>query len=93
MSLMGYQPNTDKLLPELATHWAYGKDGKTMYFKLDKNAKWSDGKPVTADDFIYTLEFMRSPHIKAPWYNDRITSYNVCYTKLLRDLFKSSELI
>ncbi len=73
MSLMGYQPNTDKLLPELATHWAYGKDGKTMYFKLDKNAKWSDGKPVTADDFIYTLEFMRSPHIKAPWYNDYYT--------------------
>ncbi len=73
MSLLSYHANTDKLLPELATHWAYGKDGKTMYFKLDPNARWSDGKPVTGDDFIYTLEFMRSKHIRAPWYNDYYT--------------------
>jgi len=73
MSLVGYHPNTDKLLPEIATHWAFGKDGRTMYFRIDENAKWSDGKPVTADDFIYTLEFMRSKHIRAPWYNDYYT--------------------
>jgi microcin C transport system substrate-binding protein len=41
-----------------------------MYFKLDRRARWSDGHPVTADDFAYTLDFMRSEHIVAPWYND-----------------------
>lgn len=73
LSLIGIHPNTENIIPELATHWAFGKDKKTMYFKLNKNARWSDGQPVTADDFAYTLEFMRSKHIVAPWYNDYYT--------------------
>ncbi len=70
LSLTGIHPNTLAVIPELATHWAYGSDKKTMYFRLNPRARWSDGVPVTADDFAYTLEFMRSPHIVAPWYND-----------------------
>lgn len=73
LSLIGLHPNTENILPELATHWAYGTDKKTMYFKLDKDARWSDGTPVTAWDYVYTLEFMRSEHIIAPWYNDYYT--------------------
>jgi microcin C transport system substrate-binding protein len=71
--LIGIHPNTLNSIPELATHWAFGKDKKTMYFKLNKKARWSDGKPVTAVDFAFTLEFMRSKHIVAPWYNDYYT--------------------
>ncbi|MDY6967855.1 MAG: extracellular solute-binding protein [Spirochaetota bacterium] len=70
MSLLSVHPNTEEALPSIASHWAYDNDGKTMYFRIDKRARWSDGAPVTADDFIYTLEFMRSKHINAPWYND-----------------------
>lgn len=70
LSLTGIHPNTLAVIPELATHWAYGSDKKTMYFKLNPKARWSDGVPVTADDFAYTLDFMRSPYIVAPWYND-----------------------
>ncbi len=70
LSLIGLHPNTENIIPELATHWAFGKDKKTMYFKLDPQARWSDGQPVIADDFVFTLEFMRSSHIVAPWYND-----------------------
>jgi len=73
LSLIGIHPNTENITPELATHWAFDKDKKTMYFKLNKDARWSDGKPVVADDFVYTLEFMRSKHIIAPWYNDYYT--------------------
>ena len=73
MSLVGYHPDTEKLLPELATHWAFGRDGKTMYFKIHPEARWSDGVPVKAEDFIFTLEFMRSKHIQDPWYNDYYT--------------------
>jgi microcin C transport system substrate-binding protein len=72
-SLIGIHPNTLNILPELATHWAYGKDKKTMYFKLNPEAKWSDGHPVTASDFAYTLKFMRSKQIVDPWYNDYYT--------------------
>ena len=70
LSLIGLHPNTDNSVPGLATHWAFGKDKKTMYFKLNKTARWSDGTPVTSHDFAYTLEFMRSKHIVAPWYNN-----------------------
>ena len=73
LSLINIHPNTENIIPELATHWAYGDDKKTMYFKLNKNARWSDHKPVTAWDFVYALEFMRSEHIIAPWYNDYYT--------------------
>ncbi|MBF0225828.1 MAG: ABC transporter substrate-binding protein [Desulfobacterales bacterium] len=73
LSLISIHPNTLNIIPEIATHWAFGDDKKTMYFKLNKNAKWSDGTPVTAYDFEFTLDFMRSKHIVAPWYNDYYT--------------------
>ncbi len=73
LEMVAVHPNTYELIPALATHWAFDKDKKTMYFKLDKKARWSDGTPITAGDFAYTLEFMRSKHIVAPWYNDYYT--------------------
>ena len=73
LGLIGIHPDTLNIIPEIATHWAFGKDKKTMYFKLNKKARWSDGKPITAQNFAYTLEFMRSKHIIAPWYNDYYT--------------------
>ena len=73
LSLAGIHPNTENIVPEIATHWAFGKDRKTMYFKLNPKARWSDGTPVTAHDFAFTLEFMRSKYIVAPWYNDYYT--------------------
>ncbi|GBC62639.1 ABC transporter substrate-binding protein [Desulfonema ishimotonii] len=73
LGLIGIHPNTLNIIPELATHWAFGKDQKTMYFRLNPAARWSDGHPVTADDFAFTLEFMRAKHIIAPWYNDHYT--------------------
>ena len=73
LSLIGIHPNTLNIIPEIATHWAFGKDKKSMYFKINPLARWSDGKPVIAADFAYTLEFMRSKQIIAPWYNDYYT--------------------
>ncbi len=73
LGLIGIHPNTENIIPEIATHWAFEDDKKTMYFKLNKKARWSGGQPVTAHDFAYSLEFMRSKHIIAPWYNDYYT--------------------
>jgi len=69
MSLVDMHPNSGEVIPMLASHWAYDKDGKTVYYKIKKNARWSDGLPVTADDFLFALEFNRSKDIVAPWYN------------------------
>lgn len=81
LSLLELHPNTRNWIPSIATHWAYDKDNKTIYYKIDKRARWSDGVPVTADDFIYTLEFMRSSHIVAPWYNN---FYSEWYDKVIK---------
>jgi microcin C transport system substrate-binding protein len=70
LSLIGIHPNTENIIPQLATHWAYGDDGKTMYFKINPKAVWSDNKPVTADDFVFSMEFGRSKVIVDPFAND-----------------------
>ncbi len=70
MGLLGIQPVTNNFIPALATAWALGKNFNSVFFKLDKDAKWSDGKPITADDYVFALEFMLSKHIIAPWYNN-----------------------
>lgn len=80
-SLVGIHPNTLKPIPELASHWAFGDDGHSLFFRLDPDARWSDGRPVTADDYVFALEFMRSKYILAPWYNNH-------YSKVLVDIVK-----
>jgi oligopeptide transport system substrate-binding protein len=40
-------------VPGVATSWETSADGKTWTFYLRGNACWSNGKPVTADDFVY----------------------------------------
>lgn len=42
-----------KVEPGVATKTSVSKDGKTYVFTLRKNAKWSNGDPVTAKDFVY----------------------------------------
>ncbi len=74
-----YHPNTRRPIPSLATHWAYGADGRSIYYRINPRARWSDGVPVTADDFVFAVQFMRSKHIVAPWYNNY-------YTDRIRDV-------
>jgi len=74
MSLVVWHPNTRRPIPSLASHWAFDPDGKTVYYRIDDAARWSDGVPVTAQDFEFTRDFMRSKQIVAPFYNDYYTT-------------------
>ena len=71
--LVEFHPNTKKPIPLLATHWAFDKNGRTVYYKLDPKARWSDGEAITSEDFTFILEFYRSKNINAPWYNTYYT--------------------
>ena len=42
--------------PALAESWTVSEDQKTLTLKLRKNLKWSDGEPITADDFVWPVE-------------------------------------
>ncbi|WP_035177436.1 peptide ABC transporter substrate-binding protein [Lentilactobacillus farraginis] len=50
-----------KVEPGIATSSTISKDGKTYTFKLRKNAKWSNGDPVTAQDFVYSWRRTLNP--------------------------------
>ena len=41
-------------IPDLADSWTVSADAKSFTFKLNPNAKWHDGTPVTSDDVIHT---------------------------------------
>jgi oligopeptide transport system substrate-binding protein len=49
-------PFDDENLPGAAESWTVSDDGKIYIFKLRKNGKWSNGDPVTADDFVWSWQ-------------------------------------
>ena len=56
-TLLGLHPTTLKYVPVLATHWQISPDKMTYRFRIDPNARFSDGTPVTADDVIASWMF------------------------------------
>jgi len=46
----------DENLPGAAESWTVSDDGKVYIFKLRKNGRWSNGDPVTADDFVWSWQ-------------------------------------
>lgn len=74
-------PDIDAWIPGLADEWAYSKDKKTIYFKLDPKLTFTDGTPIEVEDFFMTFFIMLSPHIKDPWYNDYFSKEFKAITK------------
>jgi peptide/nickel transport system substrate-binding protein len=52
---------TDKIVPDLARSWEVSKDGLVYTFHLHENVKWTDGKPLTASDVVFSLDRMVKP--------------------------------
>ncbi|MCK6256192.1 ABC transporter substrate-binding protein [Fictibacillus sp. KIGAM418] len=50
-----------KPVPILAESWETSKDQLTYTFHIRKNAKFSDGSPVTANDVAFTLKLLHDP--------------------------------
>ena len=44
------------VIPGAAESWAKSADGKTYTFKLRADGKWSDGSPLTAQDFVFSWQ-------------------------------------
>ena len=57
----------DKLIPGVAERWEYADDFKTVTFYLRKDAKWSNGEPVTAHDFVYAWQRLVDPKTASPY--------------------------
>lgn len=49
--------------PAAADSWELSEDGRTWTFHLRQDAKWSDGQPVTADDWVYSFQRYLDPEM------------------------------
>jgi oligopeptide transport system substrate-binding protein len=54
-------------MPGAATSWETSPDGKTWTFHMRKGALWSDGQPVTAQDFVFAWRRILEPARGAPY--------------------------
>lgn len=65
--LATFDSETMKLKPGVAKSWEISPDGKTYTFQLDPTAHWSNGDPVTAQDFLFSFERILTPALGAPY--------------------------
>ena len=65
-TLLNLHPTTLDYMPVLATHWQISPDKLTYRFRLDPNARFSDGMPVTADDVVASWSLMVDKGLQDP---------------------------
>ncbi|MCK4978642.1 MAG: peptide ABC transporter substrate-binding protein, partial [Anaerolineales bacterium] len=58
----------DRGLPQgdLAESWGISQDGTIYNFSIREEATWHDGRPVTSEDVVFTLDLMRSEEFPTP---------------------------
>ncbi|HEY5123378.1 MAG TPA: ABC transporter substrate-binding protein [Ignavibacteria bacterium] len=74
-SLLRIDPVTMDYTPGIASHWKISEDKTTFKFRINPNARWADGKPVTSDDVIATWKLLTDPGILMPYANTLWNSY------------------
>jgi len=65
--LVSENPETLAPVPGMADSWAVSADGLTYTFFIRDNAFWSNGDPVTADDFVWSWQRLLSPALAAEY--------------------------
>ena len=63
--LMKYNTNGE-LVPDLAEKYAIGDNGKTYEITLKSNVRWQDGKNLTADDVLFTVQTIQNQDYRSP---------------------------
>lgn len=58
-----------EIIPGVAASWTVSDDGLTYTFKFREDAKWSNGDPVVAGDFVYSLRRIMDPMTGAKYAN------------------------
>ncbi len=63
--LVEYHPKTMEPIPAIAERWDINSDFSELVFHLRKNARWSNGDPITARDFVYSFRRGLAPETAA----------------------------
>src|SRR5437763_16538506 len=63
--LTEYDPRTSQPIPALAERWQANKDWSEVVFYLRHDGRFSNGDPITARDFVYTIRRGLTPEVAA----------------------------
>jgi oligopeptide transport system substrate-binding protein len=66
--LVIYDPEAN-VIPGVAKDWSVSDDGLVYTFNLRDDAKWSNGDPVTAGDFVFSFQRIMTPDTGAKYAN------------------------
>jgi oligopeptide transport system substrate-binding protein len=82
--------NDGKPVPGVAERWEISPDGKSWTFHLRPDTKWSNGDPVTADDFLYSFRRLVDPKTAAADPSDlkQLVNFDAILTGREKDLTK-----
>jgi len=61
--LAEYDPKTGEPVPALAERWEVNKDSSEFVFHLRRDGRFSNGDPITARDFVYTIRRGLTPEV------------------------------
>ncbi len=76
--LIEYDPKSLKPTPELAERWEINADSSEFVFHLRHNARWSNGSPITARDFVYSIRRGISPEMAS---KNAFMAYPITYAE------------
>ena len=84
--LLRLHPITLEFVPSLASHWKISEDKMQFWFRIDPDARWSDGAPVTSADVIATWDLLMDETILEP-------SNQIIYGKFERPVAESKYIV
>ncbi|MGJ8671686.1 ABC transporter substrate-binding protein [Rubritalea sp.] len=67
LDMISIHPVTKKVIPAVAKEWAIDKDGRTVYYRIDPDATYSDGVKVKALDYMVGTYIRVSDNVKDPY--------------------------
>ncbi len=80
--LVEYDPKSLNAIPALAERWDVNNDSSEFVFHLRRNARWSNGDPITAHDFIYSLRRGLSPAVAS---KNAFLAYYITYAQAFNE--------
>lgn len=91
MPMVSLHPATMGMIPGLAKEWATSKDGRTIFFRIDPEARYSDGVQVTARDFLVAVYLRVSDNV-VNIYGKQYYKENIAQVAMYDDLTLSVSL-
>lgn len=70
MGLISLHPDNGRVIPSIAKEWAVSADNRTVYYRIDPEARFSNGDPILVKDFFQNFYMQLSEYPKNPFGNE-----------------------